>query len=69
MKVGFEIEVEVDDSAAEELLSASSARTTAAAMSAVAPRAKRIVGEAAYSLTRRAKDLGEVVELQERELK
>ena len=41
VKVGFETEVEVEDSASEEL--ASSARTKAAASATVAPIAKRIV--------------------------
>ena len=65
VKVGFEIDVEDADSDAEELLSASSARTTAAAMSAVAACAKRIVAGTACCLACRAKDLDWVVELQE----
>jgi hypothetical protein len=41
VKVGFDTDVEVDDSASAEL--ASSARTTAAASAYVAPIAKRIM--------------------------
>jgi hypothetical protein len=55
VKVGFTIEVELEDSDAEEASSAaSSARTTAAARSAVAPYAKRIVDGFAFCLAKRA---------------
>jgi hypothetical protein len=44
------MEVDVDDSTADEAASTSSARTTAAARTAVAPITKRIAEDAAYCL-------------------